>query len=378
MHILSIETSCDETAAAIIEWRNGAASVIANIVSSQASLHAKWGGVVPDLASREHIRNIVPVIEEALESARIDSDAIDLIAVTAGPGLMPALIVGVSAAKTLALAWNKPLLGIHHLEGHIYANFVSESPKLKTQNPKDAKGKSDSTLDIQHSTFPLIALVVSGGHTQLVLMRGHFQYEILGETQDDAAGEAFDKVAKMLGLPYPGGPIVAKRADSFREATVYELKTQSYPFPRPMINSDDFNFSFSGLKTSVLYTIKKVPEENRDETFIDEICHEFQEAVVDVLVAKTKKALEQYPAKTFVIAGGVSANVRLRNQLRNMIDTQFPDTTFLTPEFKYSLDNAAMIGIAAAYRYDRMNDAERAALIQTPLTLDPDANLPLR
>jgi N6-L-threonylcarbamoyladenine synthase len=353
MNILSIETSCDETAAAIIQWAGGTASVLANVVSSQASLHAKWGGVVPDLASREHIKNIVPVIEETLERAQMTPDDIDLIAVTEGPGLMPALLIGVSAARTLALVWKKPLIGINHLEGHIYANFVGNDQK---------------------KAFPLTALIVSGGHTQLMLMQDHFQYELLGETQDDAAGEAFDKVAKMLGLPYPGGPIVAKRADTYRNDHLQSATL----FPRPMLDAHNFDFSFSGLKTSVLYFLKKHEEEKKDEAFIDMVCHEFQEAVIDVLVGKTKKALELHPAKTFVIAGGVSANERLRNRLRTLIEERFPDTRFLTPEFIYSLDNAAMIGIAAAYRYERMSAEERSALMATHLTLDPDANLPLK
>lgn len=357
MKVLSIETSCDETAAAIIDWQNNQATVLANTVSSQASLHAKWGGVVPDLASREHIKNIVPVVEETLDRAKLSPADLDLIAVTEGPGLMPALVIGVSAAKLLALLWEKPLLGIQHLEGHIYANLLKEGTELR---------------------FPLLALVVSGGHTELVLMKDHFQYEILGETQDDAAGEAFDKVAKMLGLDYPGGPIVAKRADSFREATGYKLPATSFEFPRPMLDSDNFDFSFSGLKTSVLYFLKKHEEEKKEEAFIDEVCHEFQEAVVDVLVGKTKKALEQYAPATFVIAGGVSANVRLRSRLQTLIEAEFPNTQFLTPEFSYSLDNAAMIGIAAALRYERMSESDRTLLMQSYSTLEPDANLPLQ
>lgn len=357
MKILSIETSCDETAAAIIDWVDGQATVLANTVSSQASLHAKWGGVVPDLASREHTKNIVPVVKETLERAGLSPADIDLIAVTEGPGLMPALVIGVTAAKTLSFIWNKPLIGIQHLEGHIYANFIGNN-----QN--------------QSSTFPLVALVVSGGHTELVLMKDHFQYEILGETQDDAAGEAFDKVAKMLGLDYPGGPIVAKRADEWR--TKNPESEVAEKFPRPMLQSDDYHFSFSGLKTSVLYFLKKHTEQKQDEEFINEVCHEFQEAVVDVLVAKTKKALALYSPATFVIAGGVSANVRLREQLQSLIKKDFPETQFLTPEFTYSLDNAAMIGIAAAFRYERMTESDRAALMQSYSTLEPDANLPLQ
>ncbi len=387
MNVLSIETSCDETAAAIVNWHpskgeagTGQATVLANTVSSQASLHAKWGGVVPDLASREHIRNIVPVIEETLDRAKLSPADIDLLAVTEGPGLMPALVIGVTAAKMLSFIWNKPLIGIQHLEGHIYANFISEkSETLKVESKK------------QEEKFPLIALVVSGGHTELVLMQDHFTYEILGETQDDAAGEAFDKVAKMLGLDYPGGPLVAKRADSFRnkndQFSIFNFQTNPNDqisknkqdlFPRPMLDADNFDFSFSGLKTSVLYFLKKHEEQKKEEKFVDAVCHEFQEAVVDVLVGKTKKALALYSPATFVIAGGVSANVRLRNQLRNLIDTEFPGTQFLTPEFTYSLDNAAMIGIAAALRYEHMNETDRALLLQSHLTLEPDANLPLQ
>lgn len=384
MRVLSIETSCDETAAAIVEWTDNKASVLANTVSSQIALHAKWGGVVPALASREHMKNIVPVIEETLATAKMSKDDIDLIAVTEGPGLMPALIVGVSAAKTLALTWKKPLIGIQHLEGHIYANFLSSQISNQAQKSKIINPKSE---DI----FPLLALIVSGGHTQLVLMQKHFDYTILGETQDDAAGEAFDKVAKLLGLTYPGGPVVAKRADAFRQATsdpprlaelhrreVGKQQVTSSLFPRPMINSDDFDFSFSGLKTAVLYFLKKHPEEMKEEHFIDMVCHEFQEAVVDVLVAKTKKALALYSPQTLVIAGGVSANVRLREQLTTLVRDEFPQTTFLTPEFTYSLDNAAMIGIAALLRYERMTPEQKEVLFSTPLIMDPDANLPLQ
>ena len=422
MRILSIETSCDDTAAALVEWVPSSlptdrfaeasglqATVLASTVSSQIALHAKWGGVVPQLASREHIRNIVPVIDETLGQANMQPADIDLIAVTQGPGLMPALLVGVSAAKTLALVWGKPLMGVNHLEGHIYANFIGND-KFQISNFKSNSNDviPKSKIQNQKSAFPLIALIVSGGHTELVLMKEHFHYEILGETQDDAAGEAFDKVGKLLGLPYPGGPAIAQRADSYRNSnnqdtsskiqissnsqekntSGFRIQHSGFQFPRPMIHSDDFNFSFSGLKTSVLYFLKKhnweIPAQGgsasggKDEHFIDMICHEFQEAVVDVLVTKTKKALALYAPQTFVIAGGVSANVRLRNQLRNLIDADFPHTEFRTPEFQYSLDNAAMIGIAAAYRYEQMNEKERAALTKTHLTLDPDANLPLQ
>lgn len=399
--ILSIETSCDETAAAVISYDDAGLTVLASVVSSQIELHAKYGGVVPNLAAREHIRNIIPVIEEALETAGVAEDDIDAIAVTQGPGLIPALLIGVSAAKTLALVWQKPLLGIHHIEGHIYANFIGVKSKLQITNAKRTDG------DI----FPLLALVVSGGHTQLVLMRDHFEYEILGETRDDAAGEAFDKVARILGLPYPGGPAIAKRARAFcdsndqlpnskiqtnlkeqipkpetetRKSAISNLQS-AITLPRPMLDSDNLDFSFSGLKTAALYLVKENEARKTDEGFVNEVAHEFQDAVVDVLVAKTRKAIETYSPKTVIIAGGVSANEELRNQLRNSInilnlEVRPPSerVSFLVPEFKYSLDNAAMIGAAAAVRFVRLSSEEREQLKSNSLSLDPNANLPLR
>ena len=383
MHVLSIETCCDETAAAVINLTEAQATVLANVVSSQASLHAQWGGVVPQLAAREHIRNIVPVIEEALTRANLKPQDIDLIAVTQGPGLMPALLIGVSAGKTLAFVWKKPLIGINHLEGHIYANFLnSPTPLLKARQSVllEQRPRTENSKKI----FPLVALIVSGGHTQLVLMRKHFSYTLLGETQDDAAGEAFDKIARLLNLAYPGGPEIAKRADAFcknilqnSEAKNYKLKTKNFPFPRPMLQSNDFNFSFSGLKTAVLYFLKKHQTRMQDEKFIDEVCYEFQEAIVDTLVSKTKRALKFYKPHALVIAGGVSANVRLREQMRALINRDFPDTQFLTPEFSYSLDNAAMIGAAAAMRFEYMNEKQREKLLSSAPVLDPNANLPL-
>ena len=403
MRILSIETSCDETAAAILEMRDGTPVLLANVVSSQVEAHAKFGGVVPQLAARMHIENIIPVLTSALAEANLTKDDVDLIAVTQGPGLIPALLIGVTAAKTLSLIWKKPLIGIHHIEGHIYANFIS--PKNIENRISNIDGNknifsSDSTFDIQHSTFPLIALVVSGGHTQLVLMREHFQYEILGETEDDAVGEAFDKVARMLGLPYPGGPAVSRKADTFRERN-FKFQISNFKskinFPRPMIKSENYNFSFSGLKTSVLYFLKKNENRLSDESFIDEVCHEFQEAVIDVLVAKSKRAIEEFHPKTFVIAGGVSANVRLRDRLRSMINTINSETSgptpvstgveplfepilvrFAMPEFAYSLDNAAMIGAAAAFRYERMSEEQKSALNENWKVLEASASLKLQ
>ncbi len=353
MKLLAIETSCDETAAAIIESDGQSVSVRSSTVSSQVELHAAWGGVVPNLAAREHVRNVIPIVESALREASVTPKDIDCIAVTQGPGLIPALLVGVSAAKTLALAWKKPLLGVNHLEGHIYANLFTPGAEL---------------------CFPLLALIVSGGHTQLVLMRDHFQYELLGETDDDAAGEAFDKVAKMLGLPYPGGPEIGKRADNYRTSMEH---SPAKKFPRPMLDSDNYRFSFSGLKTAVLYSLKKESAEKlSDAEFIAETAHEFQEAVVDTLVGKTERTLQEYQPKTLVIAGGVSANARLRERMETMV-TSYPDCQFLMPPFKYSLDNAAMIGAAGILRYARMDESERAQLISNATSLEPSAHFPI-
>jgi N6-L-threonylcarbamoyladenine synthase len=278
--------------------------------------------------------------------------------------------------------WKKPLLGIHHIEGHIYANFIARE--------QDGSESLSHVTGHLSPTFPLLALVVSGGHTQLVLMREHFSYEIIGETKDDAAGEAFDKVARMLGLPYPGGPAVSRKADAFRERNVQfpisnfqensndqDSKTKRSHFPRPMMESGDYDFSFSGLKTAVLYYLKAHEAETSDETFIATVCHEFQEAVVDVLVEKTRRALLEYRPAAFTIAGGVSANVRLRERLATLLTSDFPDTAFLVPEFQYSLDNAAMIGSAAMYRFEQVTESDRAALISNALALEPDANLSL-
>jgi N6-L-threonylcarbamoyladenine synthase len=413
IHILSIETSCDETAAAVISYDDTCLSVLSSVVSSQIELHAKYGGVVPNLAAREHVRNIIPVIEETLEKAGVTRDDIDAIAVTKGPGLIPALLIGVSAAKTLALVWQKPLLGIHHIEGHIYANFLSSRNDQFLISNGNARFESDATnhmLQTTNSIFPLLALVVSGGHTQLILMRDHFEYEILGETRDDAAGEAFDKVARILGLSYPGGPAIAARAANFQfqisngnpslavipaQAGIQTPQSSLDPrdkpeddkplsLPRPMIDSDDLDFSFSGLKTAALYLVKKNEARKADDDFVNEVAHEFQEAVVDVLVSKTRKAIEAHSPKTVIIAGGVSANEELRNQLRNSIKTLnleakplSTQVTFLMPEFKYSLDNAAMIGAAAAVRFARLSPEKRESLKSNALTLEANANLSL-
>jgi N6-L-threonylcarbamoyladenine synthase len=348
MLILGIETSCDETAASVLEVKKEKIKVLSNVVSSQIKLHAAWGGVVPNLAAREHLKNIFPVIHNALKEARVKPSAIDLIGVTSGPGLIPALLIGVNAAKTLAYVWKKPLMGIHHIEGHIYANFIGVKSKVKS-----LKSKVDEKIK-----FPILCLVVSGGHTQLILMKKHLHYQIIGETQDDAVGEAFDKVARILGLGYPGGPAIAQRAMEFpKKSKNYKLKAISYKlnFPRPMINSKDFNFSFSGLKTAVLYETKKHLARNAslvfNKKYISEICYEFQKAATEVLIAKTIRAAQKYHPRSVLLAGGVSANLELRKKLGATVRKELPKMAYYIPDTAYALDNSAMIAAAAYFRW---------------------------
>ncbi len=380
MSILAIETSCDETAAAVVEKSGNSVRVLSNIVSSQIALHAPFGGVVPNLAAREHTKNITPVVESALQEARVSVDDIEAVAVTAGPGLAPALQIGVTAAKSLAYLWQKPLLPIHHIEGHIYANFINEQPTTHNRQPsqKQARYPLSVVSSASESAFPLLALVVSGGHTELVLMRDHFTYEILGETEDDAVGEAFDKVAKMLGLPYPGGPEIARRADAFRKSIAFSLHSSAtFSFPRPMKESGDYRFSFSGLKTAVLYFLKKHASQKQEETFIHTVCYEFQEAALDVLLEKTRRALTEHRPKTAIIAGGVSANTELRRRMSEMVAQEFPETQFLMPPFKYSLDNAAMIGAAALFRWEHLESDRKRLALTSWRTLVANPAMPL-
>ncbi len=333
MRILAIETSCDETAIAIIEGIGDKVKVVSSLVRSQIDIHEAYGGVVPEVAAREHLEMILPMLERTV---RADGEGIDVIAVTSGPGLAPALRVGVETAKALAWSWKKPLVPVCHLEGHIYASWLSPSIPQ----------------------FPVLALVVSGGHTELVLMRNHGEFERLGETIDDAAGEAFDKVAKMIGLPYPGGPKLALLADNGN--------SKAFTFPRALLDRDDFAFSFSGVKTSVLYELRRQEDRLKDESFKADIAASFQEAVVDVLVQKTMRAVGKYQPKSIVLAGGVAANVALRNRLSEaslMVNVK----TYL-PDFLYSLDNAAMIGAAGYFRALR-------GISVNPMSLKADPNL---
>ena len=374
MIILGLETSCDETACAILKEEDGAFSVLADIVSSQVKLHSKWGGVVPNLAAREHLKNILPVIEKALLKAKISKKEIDLIAITNSPGLIPALLVGVETAKTLAYLWKKPLIGIHHIEGHIYANFINEVSAISKSQFPISKKILDTKYQIQNTKikFPTLCLVVSGGHTQLVLMKKHLQYEIIGETQDDAAGEAFDKVARILNLDYPGGPAISLAA----EKSDNKSNNFNIHLPRPMINSKDFNFSFSGLKTAVLYLTKKNKEKLKDKKFIQAVSKEFQQAIIDVLISKTLSAANLYHPKTILLAGGVSANKELRQQLKKAVKKEIPQITFQMPAIKYSGDNATMIASAAFFRYKEIKN--KKILRNSWNNLEAKANLKLK
>lgn len=319
--ILAIETSCDETAAAILSVTDNGKwpqiKTLSSIVKSQIKLHSKMGGVVPEAAARAHVKWIRPVVEKALQATPYSLQAIDYFAVTAGPGLIPSLIVGVEFAKALSLASGKPIIPVNHMAGHLY------SPMGKIE---------DLGLKIK-DIFPQIALIVSGGHTLLVLMKDEKNYKVLGQTVDDAAGEAFDKVAKLLGLPYPGGPEVSKLA---------EKGEPDFQLPRPMMNSKDYNFSFSGLKTAVLYRTRDFPK-----TKPADLCKAFQEAAVDVLVSKTFKAVKEFEAKSISLSGGVAANKKLRDELN--VKCQRLNVKFMAPPMNLCTDNAEMIGLAAAF-----------------------------
>ena len=293
--------------------------------------------MVPEVAAREHVLNILPVINEALAKAGINREnaakEIDAIAVTIGPGLATSLMVGIETAKTLSFAWGVPLVKINHIEGHIYANWIGVNSKFQIPNSKNKENK-----------FPALILTVSGGHNLLVLMKGHGKFKIVGETLDDAAGEAFDKAAKMMGIGYPGGPAIAAEAEKFNPPHPL-LERGQIKLPRPMMYSKDYDFSFSGLKTAFLYELKKDPDwKNR----IPEYAHEFQHAVVDVLVHKTLKAARDFKVKTVMLSGGVSANKELRKKMEE--EVKKAGLEFSIPDLRYTTDNAAMIASAGYFR----------------------------
>jgi N6-L-threonylcarbamoyladenine synthase len=312
MKILGIETSCDETAAAVIE---DGKEILSNTIATSSYMHAQTGGIIPEKAAREQLVSVIPVIKEALDKAKCKEDDIDKIAVTSGPGLIGSLLVGVETAKTLSLVWNKPIIPVNHLAAHIYANWLS------TLSP----------------SFPALALVVSGGHTDVVLMKDHGVFEWVGGTRDDAAGEAFDKTARLLELPYPGGPSISKEADKYLKDNSESLNL----FPRPMIDEENYDWSFSGLKTAVQNEIKENGKEN-----VSKLAAEIQESIADVLVSKTIKAAKKYQPKSLLLAGGVAANGRLTQKFKEKIDF---DIDLRVPSPELCTDNATYIAAHAFF-----------------------------
>lgn len=367
MNILSIETSCDETAISLVSFTQNDAtieySVLGDTLNSQAALHSEYGGVYPNLAKREHAKNLTPILIQTLQQASdytlieqpsdkidpfytelfakepelaalfiekvlpIKCPTIDYIAVTHGPGLEPALWVGVNFAKALSHLWDIPVIPVNHMEGHILAALCN------TEN---------TALTIPE--LPILSLLVSGGHTELVLMEEWLSYTKLGGTRDDAVGEAFDKVARMLGLAYPGGPVISQIAQKAREQGI----SPKYKLPRPMLNSDDLDFSFSGIKTAVLYLVKKIPELTQED--ISHIALEFENAAIEVLVKKTLSAVDHYGPQTIVVGGGVSANTHLRATLTEAIKQQHPHISVHIPQTNLSTDNAIMIALSGYFR----------------------------
>ncbi|WP_181350533.1 tRNA (adenosine(37)-N6)-threonylcarbamoyltransferase complex transferase subunit TsaD [Thalassobacillus sp. CUG 92003] len=319
-YILAIETSCDETAAAIVKNET---ELIANVIASQIESHKRFGGVVPEIASRHHIEQITVVLEEVLQEAQLSVEDIDAVAVTEGPGLVGALLVGVNAAKSLAFSKQKPLVGVHHIAGHIYANRLE-----------------------QEFEFPLLSLVVSGGHTELILMHEHGSFETIGETRDDAAGEAYDKVARTLGLPYPGGPEIDKLAATGAE---------TIDFPRAWLEAGSYDFSFSGLKSAVLNKLHNA-KQKQEELRAEDVAASFQANVVDVLSTKTLEAAREHNVKQVIVAGGVAAN----SGLRSALEAKFSDEacSLLIPPLSLCTDNAAMIAAAGAVAYRQGHRAE--------------------
>lgn len=394
MKLLSIETSCDETALSVIDIDNDLQNfkVLSDLVISQVKTHAEFGGVFPALAKREHAKNLTPLLKQTLRESRmytegstdvneeiiqgilerepelaeslvtllsrIERPDIDGIAVTYGPGLAPALWVGVNFARVLSQVWNVPILPVNHMEGHVSSIIFKDT--YKTDH--------EASLSLSAFHFPMIALLISGGHTQLVLVRAWGDYDIIGETLDDAVGEAFDKVARLLGMEYPGGPKVS-------QAALEGQDNEEVSLPRPMLHSKDYNFSFSGLKTAVRYLVEELKEKKAlNDQFISDIAHEFEEAVNEVLVAKTKQALIEYGAQGLIVAGGVSANKRIREGLTTLIDTEFKGVSLYVPHPSLCGDNSLMIASAAFLAYLREG---HNAFMNNPQMLAADSNLRL-
>ena len=321
MIVLSVESSCDETSVAILK---DGKQILSNVVLSQIDIHSPFGGVVPEIASREHIKGITMVFEEALQEAAVTPRDIDLVAVTKGPGLIGSLLVGINAAKAFAFANDIPIVGVHHIAGHIYSNAIERD-----------------------LVFPLICLVVSGGHTELILMEDHYDFQKLGETMDDAVGEAYDKVARTVGLGYPGGPEVDRLA---------AIGEPTYPMP-DIAQRDSYNFSFSGIKSHVINLVHNIHQRN-EEVDVANLCASFQETVTEVLVQKSRQAIDEYHAKMFLVAGGVAANKGLRAKIRERIN----DVEVVVPDFRYCTDNAAMIAVAGYHQFKKQERTDDMTL----------------
>ncbi|HEX2787661.1 MAG TPA: tRNA (adenosine(37)-N6)-threonylcarbamoyltransferase complex transferase subunit TsaD [Ignavibacteria bacterium] len=313
MRILAIETSCDETSVSILENKK----ILSNVISSQL-FHSEWGGVVPEIASREHLKNIVLVTNKALNKAQVSMNDIEIVAAASEPGLIGALLVGLNYAKAIAVSKNIPFVPVNHIQAHLYSPFIEHNIE-----------------------FPYLCLIVSGGHTLLVKVDDFFQHTILGTTLDDAAGEAFDKGAKMLGLGYPGGPMIDKLAKTGDK--------NFHKFPISVTKDNEFDFSFSGIKTALMYYLKKLRDEDKDETFLNDICASYQEAIVKMLFNKTLSAAKEYKIKNIAIAGGVSANSRLKEKFDELNKSGY---NVQIPSIQFTMDNAAMIGITAYFRYE--------------------------
>lgn len=372
MRILAIETSCDETGISILETKESKKSlsfkVLATTLASQIEIHREYGGVYPMLAKREHIKNLPILLNKVLKKSNLDTKTnrssntstevfrkkpVDLVVVTSGPGLEPALWTGIVFARELSQKWNVPLIPVNHMEGHILSPFGKNSGDFKIPLNTD-----------KELTFPILSLLVSGGHTELVLIKDWGKYKVIGETVDDAAGEAYDKVARMLNLEYPGGPEISKLAEKLRRSINFKTDgpSSSFKLPRPMIYTKDFNFSFSGLKTAVLYLIRDLRKENPDILNNDKdgqnetksaIALEFENAVVETLVHKTKKAILKYKTKNLIIAGGVSANKHLKNEMNKMLKKLDFETKVFFPTKELTGDNSIMIGMAGYMKYTK-------------------------
>lgn len=323
MYILGIETSCDETAVSIIEAisKKKRIKILSNVVSSSLPLHSKTGGIIPEVAARQQIKYIIPVLKKALKEAKIKTSGIDALSITVGPGLIGSLLVGTETAKTLSFIQKIPIVSVNHLVGHIYANFLEE----------------------KKPPFPAIVLIISGGHTDLLLMKNHGKLTFLGGTRDDAAGEAFDKIGRLLGLSYPAGPVIEEKAKNGN--------SKAFNFPRPMIDSRDFDFSFSGLKTAVLREIERgVTRAAGPRT--NDVCASVQQAIVDVLISKTLRAAKKYKVKSILLCGGVSANQTIREEFKLKAKQFLPNTKIFAPEKFLCTDNAVMIAACAFYNYN--------------------------